>query len=79
MPISQIGNLLRYKSDKENNYRCTPQKRAHVGQPAVMDERPCIVDTTEQKEHHTCWHEQLERRVQRCNLEDNQQEANSIA
>jgi len=76
--IHQPSDLLGNQPDKEDDDRGTEQQQTHVGELMAHMEGICVVAETKQEKHGARRHKQFERGVERCNLEDDQQETNSV-
>ena len=76
--VGQIGDLLADQTDQENDHRRTEQQGAHVGESSLREIGVGVVAESNQEEHCRGGHEQLQRRIQTGNLEDDQQKAQSV-
>ncbi len=76
--VHQGGDLLRDQTHHEDHHAAGVEQRAHVGETAEVNEGMEIPEAAKQKHSGRNRREQFQRRVQRPDLEDDQQEADSV-
>src|SRR5438445_10881576 len=79
LPIGQIRYLLGDQSNQKNDDCRRKQQHAHVGKAVDSNKRVKIIPQSKNKERKASRHKQFEWGVQRCDLEDDQEEAQPIA
>src|SRR3546814_549604 len=77
--IGLVRVLFRNNANRKNDHGRAHKHRAHVGEAIFRQQRPAIPTGPEQEERDAGRCEQLERRIQRGDLEDDQQESDAIA
>src|SRR5258706_16081302 len=77
--VTQGRDLFGNEPHQENKYRRAEQQPAHIGKAVDGEERVEVVTEARPEERQADREKHFERRIQRADLEDNEQEANPIA
>ena len=77
-PIHQLGDLLRYQSDQEYHHRSGEHKDRHNRESPQSAIGVNPVANPKQAEDDGHRHEDLERRIQGADLEDDQEKAQAV-